>query len=152
MTDHDSLTRSSSLDAAGDATASAIPAQRVPERTAPRYAEAPIDLRDPRVLVRSWMATLHGPGVDPRPRTTGHLPTVRQLLPTVLSWHVAYAIVALAGALVVQRAGSGSVVADELAGAGRAGLVVATLLIWWGGVAAASVLWWAAVASARTRA
>lgn len=147
VTDHDSLTRST---AHVEAPVGSIPTQRVPAREA-RYAAAPLDLADPGVLLRSWMQTLHGPGLDPRPRTTGPLPSARQLLPTVLSWHVAYAVIALAGALAVQRSGSGSVVADELAAAGRPGLVVATLLLWWGGVAAATVLWWAGVASTRNR-
>jgi hypothetical protein len=136
-------------DAPEQVETAAIPAQRRPSRL---EAVQPIDLTDRGVLLRSWLHTLHGPSIDPRPRTTGHLPALRQLLPTAVAWHVAYVVMSLCGALVVQRSGSQSLVAEELAAAGRPGLVIATLVLWWGGTATASVLWFAAVVSARQRA
>ncbi len=108
-----------------------------------------VDLHDRAVLLRSWLHTLHGPHIDPRPRTDAPLPPLRALLGNAVAWHVAYVLMALIGCLVIARSGSGSTVADALGEGGRAALAVGTLLIWWGGAAMGTALWWAGVQVAR---
>ncbi|MCW2544476.1 MAG: hypothetical protein JWM40_2028, partial [Frankiales bacterium] len=70
-----------------------------------------LDLADRRTLIKSWLATLHGPELTVSPRLTGPLPSWGSLLRTAASWHVAYALVALAGALAIARGSSQTAVA-----------------------------------------
>jgi hypothetical protein len=112
---------------------------------------ATLDLHDRRVLLRSWLHTLHGQQVDPRPRTDQPLPALRVLVANAFAWHVAYAIVALVGTIVIGRSSSGSAVAEAVAEGGVAALVTGTLVIWWGGTAFATGLWWAGVQLVRNR-
>jgi hypothetical protein len=106
-------------------------------------------LPDRAQLVKSWLATLHGPGLRLRPPAVGSLPAWRTLLRTAAAWHVAYALVAYAGALVIARSGSTNLVAVAIRGGGTMATLLAALGIWWGGVGLSTVLWWARVRGRR---
>jgi hypothetical protein len=101
-----------------------------------------LDLADRRTLVKSWLATLHGPELTVRPAVVGPLPSWGPLLRTALSWHIAYALVAYAGAMVISRQGSTTAVAQAVQQGGRPAVVVVTIVFWWGGVALTTLLWW----------
>lgn len=107
------------------------------------------DLHDRATLLKSWLATLHGPGLSLRPRAVSPLPAWRPLLRTAVAWHVAYALVAYAGALVIARSGSTNPVAAAIRDGGSKATLLAALGIWWGGVGVSTVLWWAAVRGSR---
>jgi hypothetical protein len=108
-----------------------------------------LDLADRRTLVKSWLATLHGPELTVRPRVVGPLPAWRELLPTAIAWHVAYALVAYCGALIISRGGSDGAVAQAVQSGGRPALLIVTCLFWWGGVAMTTLLWWVKVRQIR---
>jgi hypothetical protein len=108
-----------------------------------------LDLHHRPTLVKSWLATLHGDTLSVRPQLEGPLPGWFRLIRTALAWHLAYALVAYAGALAVSLGQAANPIAVAVQGAGTAGLVMLTLLLWWGGVALSSSLWWAAVRQAR---
>ena len=108
-----------------------------------------LDLADRRTLVKSWLATLHGPELTVRPRLIGPLPSWGVLVRTALGWHAAYALVAYAGALIIARRGSGNALADALQQGGTPAVVLCAVAFWWGGVALASALWWLRVREAR---
>ena len=108
-----------------------------------------LDLTDRRVLLKSWLATLHGNELSVRPRVVGPLPSWGPLLRTALAWHLAYALVAYAGAVAVSRHPGGSALAQAVQQGGTAAVVTLTLVLWWGGVALSSLLWWAGVRQAR---
>lgn len=111
-----------------------------------------LDLTHRPTLVKSWLATLHGPDLAVRPRLVGPLPAWGALVRTALAWHLAYALVAYGGSLAVSRSGSTNPVATAVRAGGSWGVVALTLALWWGGVALSSVLWWTAVRRARARA
>ena len=67
-----------------------------------------LDLHHRPTLLKSWLATLHAPELNVRPRVDGPLPGWGQLVRTALAWHVAYALVAYAGALLIARSDSGA--------------------------------------------
>ena len=104
-----------------------------------------LDFHHRPTLVKSWLTTLHGPNLTVRPRTDGPLPTWRELVPTALAWHVAYALVAYAGALVVARSDSSSALAGVVRDGGLPATLLLALAVWWGGVALSTGLWWAGV-------
>lgn len=108
-----------------------------------------LDLHDRATLLRSWLATLHGPELRFAPRLTGPLPGWALLLRTAVMWHVAYALVAYAGALTIAQSGSDSLFATTLHDGGRTAVVAAAVVIWWAGVGLSSALWWSAVRRAR---
>ena len=108
-----------------------------------------IDLRHRPTLLKSWLATLHGPDLTARPRLVGPLPGWSLLLRTALAWHLAYALVAYAGAVAVARSGSTTAVAAAVQSGGTPAVVTLTLTLWWGGVVLSTVLWWTAVRRAR---
>jgi hypothetical protein len=108
-----------------------------------------LDFHHRPTLLKSWLATLHGPSLTVRPATTGPLPTWRALVPTAVSWHVAYALVAYAGALVVARSDSSSALAGVVRGGGLPATLLLALAVWWGGVALSTALWWAGVLRVR---
>ena len=110
-----------------------------------------LDLHDRPTLVKSWLATLHGPDVTVRPVLDGPLPGWGPLVRTAVAWHVAYALVAYAGALFVARSSSGNPVAAAVRNGGMPAVLVTTLAVWWGGVALSTGLWWLGVRRARTR-
>lgn len=101
-----------------------------------------LDLADRRTLVKSWLATLHGPKLTVRPAVVGPLPSWGPLLRTALAWHLAYALVAFAGALAIARGSSQSAIAQAVQHGGRPAVVVVTIVFWWGGVALTTLLWW----------
>ena len=108
-----------------------------------------VDLHHRPTLVKSWLATLHGP--DLRLHLTAPLPSWAPLVRTAAAWHVAYALVAYAGALAVSRSAADNAVAQALRSGGRPAVVAATLLVWWGGVALSSAIWWSAVKRQRAQ-
>lgn len=108
-----------------------------------------LDLTDRRTLLKSWLATLHGSELTVRPRLVGPLPSWGPLLRTAMAWHVAYALVAYAGALAISRHAGPSPIAQAVQQGGTAAVIVLALGVWWGGVALSSVLWWAGVRQAR---
>lgn len=108
-----------------------------------------VDLHDRQVLLRSWLHVVHGPGLDARVRLDAEPPALRSLVGNAVAWHIAYAIVALAGCLVVARSGSGSGIAEVLTDGGRVGLAIGTVVLWWGGSLLATALWWTSVRLAR---
>ena len=108
-----------------------------------------LDLHHRPTLLKSWLATLHGPQVSLRPVTAGPLPGWGPLVRTALAWHVAYALAGYAGALVIARSSSTSSVALTLREHGTAAVVIAALAIWWSAVAVSTLLWWAGVRRAR---
>lgn len=110
-----------------------------------------LDLADRRTLLKSWLATLHGPEITFQPRLVGPLPSWGTLLRTAVSWHIAYALVALAGALAIARGSSENAVAQAVQQGGRPAVVLVTLGFWWGGVALTSALWWVRVRQVRAR-
>jgi hypothetical protein len=109
------------------------------------------DLHHRPTLVKNWLATLHGPELTVRPRLDEPLPSWGPLLRLALAWHVAYALVAYAGALLLSRSGSTSAVATAVREGGQLAVVVTALLVWWSGVALSTALWWAGVKRARQR-
>ncbi|MCU1601306.1 MAG: hypothetical protein JWO22_2015 [Frankiales bacterium] len=108
-----------------------------------------LDLHHRPTLLKSWLASLHGPQVSLRPATVGPLPGWGALVRTAVAWHVAYALAGYAGALVIARSSSTSAVAATLREHGTPAVVGATLAIWWGAVAASTALWWVGVRQAR---
>ncbi len=111
-----------------------------------------LDLADRRTLIKSWLATLHGAELTVRPRLTGPLPSWGELVRTAISWHVAYALVALAGALAIARSSSQTAVAHAVQSGGRPAVAAVTLVFWWGGVALTTALWWIKVRQLRAQA
>ena len=109
-----------------------------------------LDLHHRPTLVKSWLATLHGPELRLRPVVDGPLPSWGSLVRTAVAWHVAYALVAYAGALAIARSSAGNSVADLVRAGGTVGVVVAALAVWWSGVGLSTALWWAGVRRART--
>ena len=107
-----------------------------------------LDLSHRPTLLKSWLASLHGP--DLRLRLDGPLPGWAPLLRTAVAWHVAYALVAYAGALALSRSAAGNPVARAVHDGGTQAVVTATALIWWGGVALSSAVWWSAVKRAQS--
>ena len=110
---------------------------------------ANIDLADRRTLVKSWLATLHGAELTVRPRLAGPLPSWGPLVRAAVSWHVAYALCAYAGALVVARGGSDNALASAVQSGGTPAQLGMALVLWWGGVAITTALWWIKVREAR---
>ena len=108
-----------------------------------------LDLGDRRVLLKSWLATLHGSELTVRPRLTGPLPGWGPLVRTALAWHVAYALVSFAGALAVARHAGMSGVAQSVQQGGTPAVIGLAVVLWWGGVALSSLLWWVGVRHAR---
>ena len=108
------------------------------------------DLSTRAALVKSWLATLHGPELTIQPKVEA-LPGWGPLLRAAVSWHVAYALMAYAGALVIARGGSDGQLAQAVQNGGRPALVLLTLTLWWGGVALTTGLWWIKVRQARGR-
>lgn len=106
-----------------------------------------LDLHHRPTLLKSWLASLHGP--DLRMRLSGPLPGWLPLLRTAAAWHVAYALVAYAGALAVARGSADNPVARVVQSGGTAAVVAAAVLLWWGGVGLSSAVWWQAVKRAR---
>lgn len=104
-----------------------------------------LDFHHRPTLVKSWLATLHGPSLTVRPSPVGPLPGWRPLLRLAVSWHVAYALVAYAGALFISRSGSANPVAVAIRAGGTLGTVLATVGVWWGGVGLSTALWWTGV-------
>lgn len=104
-----------------------------------------LDFHHRPTLLKSWLATLHGPAVSVRPASKGPLPGWRPLLRTAVAWHVAYALLAYLGALVVARSGGQSAVAAALRDGGTPAVVVAAVAVWWAGVGLSTALWWAGV-------
>jgi hypothetical protein len=110
---------------------------------------ATIDLADRRTLVKSWLATLHGAELTIRPRLSGPLPAWGPLLRSAVSWHLAYALCAYAGALSIARGGADNAVANSLQSGGAPAELTMALVLWWGGVAITTGLWWVKVREAR---
>lgn len=108
-----------------------------------------LDFHHRPTLLKSWLATLHGPEVRATPRATGPLPAWGPLLLTAAAWHLAYALASYAGAVLITRPAATGAVATALRDAGVAGTVVATLAIWWGAVGLCTALWWAGVTRLR---
>ena len=108
-----------------------------------------LDLADRRTLIKSWLATLHGPELTVQPRLVGPLPSWGALVRTAVAWHVAYALVAYAGALMISRQGSTSAVAQTVQNGGRPALIAVTCLFWWGGVGLTTAIWWLKVRQVR---
>jgi hypothetical protein len=110
-----------------------------------------LDLHHRPTLVKSWLATLHGPQVTVRPILEGPLPGWAPLVRTAVAWHVAYALVAYAGALFVARSGSSNPIATAIQHGGIAAVLVTALAVWWGGVALSTGLWWTGIRRARAQ-
>lgn len=108
-----------------------------------------LDLHHRPTLLKSWLATLHGPEFRVRPLFVGPLPGWGPLVRTALAWHVVYALVSYAGALAVSRSASTNAVASAIRSGGTAAVVLAAVVLWWGGVALSTVLWWAGVRRVR---
>ena len=108
-----------------------------------------LDLHHRPTLLKSWLATLHGPELRVRPLFEGPLPAWGPLVRTALAWHVAYALVAYAGALAVSRSDSTNAVASAIRSGGTAGVVLAAVVLWWSGVALSTALWWTGIKRAR---
>ena len=106
-----------------------------------------LDLHHRPTLLKSWLASLHGP--DLRIRLTGPLPGWAHLLRTAAGWHVVYALVAYAGALAMARSSADNAVVRVVHNGGTAAVVAAAVLLWWGGVGLSSAVWWQAVRRAR---
>jgi uncharacterized membrane protein len=68
---------------------------------------------------------------------------------TAVSWHVAYALFAYAGALLVAKRGADNAVAHALQQGGHPAVIGMALVLWWGGVALTTALWWAKVRQLR---
>ena len=109
-----------------------------------------LDLHHRPTLVKSWLASLHGPEVTVRPVLVGPLPGWAPLVRTALAWHVAYALVAYAGASFIARSASTNPVAAAVRAGGMPAVLVTTLAVWWGGVALSTGLWWTGVRRARS--
>ena len=62
-----------------------------------------LDLHHRPTLLKSWLATLHGPELTVRPTLVGPLPGWFALLRTAAGWHLAYALMSYAGSLAVSR-------------------------------------------------
>lgn len=107
-----------------------------------------LDLHHRPTLLKSWLASLHGP--DLRLRLSGPLPGWAPLVRTAVAWHVAYALVAYAGALALARSNADNLVARLVHDGGTPAVVGAAVLLWWGGVGLSSAVWWQAVKRART--
>lgn len=99
-------------------------------------------------LLKSWLATLHGPELTLQPKLEA-LPAWGPLVRNAIAWHVAYALMAYAGALAIARGGSDGAVARTVQQGGLPALAVLTLVLWWGGVALTTALWWVKVRQAR---
>ncbi len=108
-----------------------------------------LDLADRGTLVKSWLATLHGPQLTVQPQVDEPLPSWAALLRTAISWHIAYALFAFAGALTISRQGSTTAVAQAVQQGGRPAVALVTILFWWGGVALTTALWWIKVRQLR---
>ena len=108
-----------------------------------------LDLHHRPTLLKSWLATLHGPELRVRPLLRGPLPSWGPLLRTAAAWHVAYALVSYAGALAVARSSSPNAVAAALHRGGTPAVVAAAVAVWWAGVGLSTALWWSGVRRAR---
>lgn len=104
-----------------------------------------LDFHHRPTLVKSWLATLHGPQLTVRPQEVGPLPPWRSLIANAVGWHIAYALLAYAGALVVARSDSPSAVAVAVRDGGLTMTLLLALAVWWGGVALSTGLWWLCV-------
>ena len=109
-----------------------------------------VDSASRSTLLKSWLATLHGSELSLQPKLEA-LPAWRPLVVNAVSWHVAYALMAYAGALAIARGGSDGAIAQAVQGGGRLALVILTLTLWWGGVALTTGLWWLKVRQVRNR-
>ena len=109
-----------------------------------------LDLHHRPTLVRSWLATLHGPELRVRPVVEAPLPPWGPLLRTAVAWHVAYALVSYAGVLLVSRSRSTNAVAMAIREGGTVAVVLGALVLWWSGVGLSTALWWRGVKRART--
>lgn len=109
-----------------------------------------LDLSDRRVLVRSWLATLHGPSPVLLPRPDAALPPLGPLVRTAIAWHIAYLLFSFAGALAVARSGSPNAVARSVEAGGTAAVVLGALLLWAAGVGLSSAVWWLGVRRLRS--
>jgi hypothetical protein len=108
------------------------------------------DLASRTTLLKSWLATLHGSELSLEPKLEA-LPAWRPLVVNAVSWHIAYVLMAYAGALAIARGGSQGAIAQAVQNGGRPALVILTLALWWGGVALTTALWWVKVRQARNR-
>ena len=108
-----------------------------------------LDLHHRPTLLKSWLASLHGPELRLRP-LEGPLPGWGPLVRTALAWHVVYALVSYAGALVVARSDSTNAVATVLRNGGTLAVVLAAVVLWWGAVGLSTALWWSGVKRARS--
>lgn len=106
------------------------------------------DLATRGTLLKSWLATLHGPEITLQPKVEA-LPGWGPLVRTAVAWHVAYALMAYAGAVAIARGGSRGAIAQAAAQGGTTALIILTLVLWWGGVALTTGLWWIKVRQAR---
>jgi len=108
-----------------------------------------LDLTHRGTLVKSWLATLHGSKLTIAPRLDEPLPGWGPLVTTAVAWHVAYALFAYSGALVIGRQAAEGAVGQAVQQGGTPALVIVTLGFWWGGVALTTLLWWAKVRQLR---
>lgn len=95
-----------------------------------------------RLLLRSWLASLHGHRLELRP-ATGDLPGLPRLGAQALLWSGLQLVVALVGTAAVAR--SGSPVGHALADAGRVGVLGVALGVWLLATAVGTALWWRTV-------
>jgi hypothetical protein len=109
-----------------------------------------LDLHHRPTLLKSWLATLHGPELRLRPVVQGPLPAWAPLVRTAVAWHVAYALVAYAGALAIARSSAGNGVASLIRGGGTPAVLLAAVVVWWSGVALSTALWWTGIRRARS--
>jgi hypothetical protein len=108
-----------------------------------------LDLHHRPTLLKLWLASLHGRELSVRPQLAGPLPGWATLLRMAFAWHIAYALVAYAGAVAVSRGEARNGLAAAVQDGGTPAVVAVTLVLWWGGVALSSALWWSAVRRAR---
>lgn len=104
-----------------------------------------LDFHHRPTLLKSWLATLHGPSLTVRPALVGPLPSWGSLLRLAFAWHLAYVLVAYAGALVIARSGSSSPLAGAIHDGGTPATLLTALGVWWGGVALSTALWWTGI-------
>lgn len=109
------------------------------------------DLADRRLLLKSWLATLHGPELTFLPTAEAVTLPLAALVRTAAAWHLAYALLSYGGALMIAKSGAGNAVTQAVAAGGTAAVAAVTLTLWWGGVALSSVLWWSGVRRARAQ-
>ena len=108
-----------------------------------------LDLHDRPTLMKSWLATLHGTEITVRPSLVGPLPGWGPLLRTAAAWHLAYALTAYVGALLVARSGASNQVAEAIRDGGLTAVLLTAVAVWWSGVGLSTALWWAGIRRAR---